>query len=64
MSDTLEKWQKKRFEEQAAWQAERRKLPWPEKLRISVRMREDLKGFRRSSARPDRPAVSSPSPEE
>jgi len=47
MSDTLEQWQKERFEEQAKWQRERWKLPWPEKLRISVRMQEDLKDFPR-----------------
>ena len=47
MSDTLEQWQKERFEEQAKWQRERWKLPWSEKLRISVRMREDLRAFRK-----------------
>lgn len=34
------------FERQAAWQAARRHLSWPEKLRMAEAMRESLVGFR------------------
>jgi hypothetical protein len=29
-----------RFERQAAWQRSRRQLPWPEKIRLALEMRE------------------------
>ena len=35
------------FERQAAWQAGRRHLSWPEKVRIAEAMRESLAGFRK-----------------
>ena len=47
MAETLEQWEKRRLTEEEAWQHQRRRLPWAEKLRISVRMRNDLKGFRK-----------------
>ena len=34
------------FERQAAWQRGRSKLPWAEKLRLSVVMRESLLGLK------------------
>jgi len=37
------------FERQAEWQRSRSKLPWAEKLRLSVVMRESLLGLRRSA---------------
>jgi hypothetical protein len=59
VNEHLEQWQKKQFEGQAKWQRERWKLPWPEKLRISVRMRRDLKGFRKEKTpRPSSPPAS------
>jgi len=36
------------FERQAAWQRSRSKLPWAEKLRLSVIMREAMYAIRRS----------------
>lgn len=36
------------FERQAAWQRSRSKLPWAEKLRLSVVMHESLLTIRRS----------------
>jgi hypothetical protein len=35
------------FEAHNAEQRARAKLPWPEKLRISARMREDLRPFKK-----------------
>lgn len=57
MAETLEQWEKRRFVEEADWQRQRRRLPWAEKLRISARMRNDLKGFRKP-----KPAPSPPTP--
>jgi hypothetical protein len=34
------------FERQAAWQAGRRRLSWPEKVRMAEAMRESLVRFR------------------
>ena len=57
MAETLEQWEKRRFAEEAEWQRQRRTLPWAEKLRISLRMRNDLEGFRRpKSAPPQQPS--------
>lgn len=36
------------FERQAAWQRSRSNLPWAEKLRLSLVMRESLLALRRS----------------
>ncbi|MBA7579433.1 hypothetical protein ES708_21304 [subsurface metagenome] len=37
------------FERQAAWQRSRSNLPWAEKLRLSVVMRESLIALRQST---------------
>jgi hypothetical protein len=37
------------LERQAIWQRGRAALPWEEKLRISLRMRDSLTAFRRST---------------
>ncbi len=43
----MKRWAKDMFEAHNAEQRERAKLPWPEKLRISARMREDLRPFKK-----------------
>lgn len=58
MRENVEQRQKRRFEEQAAWQRSRSKLPWPEKLRISARMRDDLEHFRKK--KPNGPSAPPP----
>jgi len=37
---------RKLFERHAAWQKERAKLPWPEKIRLAESLRETLLKFR------------------
>jgi len=44
---------RKLLERQGAWQRERARLPWEEKLRQSVRLRETLRGLRMQRQAPD-----------
>jgi hypothetical protein len=43
----MKRWAKEMFEAHNAQQRARASLPWPEKLRISARMREDLRPFKK-----------------
>jgi hypothetical protein len=43
----MKRWARTMFEAHNAEQRERARLPWPEKLRISARMREDLRPFKK-----------------
>jgi hypothetical protein len=52
----MEQWLRELFERQAARQRQDSKLPWPEKLLISIVIRESLKGLRAARA----PGHSSP----
>jgi hypothetical protein len=39
------------FKRQAAWQKSLRHLPWPEKIRLIARLRDQVKEIRRSKSR-------------
>ena len=43
----MKRWAKELFEAHNAEQRERARLPWPEKLRISARLREELRPFKK-----------------
>jgi hypothetical protein len=45
---------------QARWQKSRASLPWPEKVRIAERMRDDIAAMRRTRPKAARPVEPRP----